>query len=108
MKINVRARHLVWTTDQLAEVRRRLEEALARISPSIRTVDVTISPGHGPDGQRDTKCVLRIRGRSIPTIVVAHTGVDMLSTISRAADHAQQAAIHKAARRRLLRPLPAY
>lgn len=105
MKIDIRARHLALSPEHLEEVHRRIHAALARISPMIRSVGVTIADINGPRGGADKKCIVRVRGRSVPTVVVEHVGVDTLATVARAAERAERAVLTKLARRRLFAPL---
>jgi hypothetical protein len=105
MKLDLRTRHLVLTPETRDEVRRRIYTALARISPWIRAVDVTVTDINGPRAGADKQCRLRIRGRSIPSIVVEHVGTDTLATIVMAAGRAEQVLVRKMARRRTFAPL---
>jgi hypothetical protein len=66
MKLIVRTRHLELTPETHQAIRQRLYTAFARISPWIRTVDVTIADINGPKGGADKQCRLRVRGRAIP------------------------------------------
>lgn len=108
MKLTIRTRHLELTPETSEEIRQRLYTAFARISPWIRAADVTIADINGPKGGADKQCRMRIRGRSIPGIVVEHVGVETLATIATAAERAEQAVLRKLARRRMFAPLPAY
>lgn len=108
MKLTVRTRHLELSPETSAEIRQRLYTAFARISPWIRAVDVTVADINGPKGGADKQCRLRIRGRSIPTIVVEHLGTDTLATISTTASRAEQAVLRKVARQRVFAPILAF
>jgi hypothetical protein len=108
MKLTVRTRHLDLTPEATVEIRQRLYTAFGRISPWIRAVDVTIADINGPKGGADKQCRLRIRGRSIPSIVVEHTGTDTLATLATTAERAEQAVLRKVARRRAFAPLRAF
>ena len=108
MKIDIRARHLVLTPEARAEAHRRTTTSLARLSPWIRAVDVRISDINGPKGGADKLCRVRIRGRSIPSVVVEHVGTDTLAAIASAVDRAGQAIVRKMTRRRSFAPLLAF
>ena len=108
MKLDLRTRHLVLTPEARDQVRHRMSIALARVSSWIRVVDVTITDINGPKGGADKQCRLRIRGPSIPSVVVEHVGTETLATIASAAVRAEQVIIRKLARRRAFAPLLAY
>jgi len=108
MKLTIRTRHLAVTPDTSAEIRDRLVRAFQRIPESIRAVDVTIADINGPRGGADKQCRLRIRGPSIPTIVVEHVGTDIVATVSLAAGRAEQVVLRKVARRRGFAPILAF
>ncbi|MGE0401646.1 MAG: HPF/RaiA family ribosome-associated protein [Kofleriaceae bacterium] len=105
MKLTIRTRHLEITPETSEEIRQRLYNAFARISPWIRAVDVTIVDINGPKGGADKQCRLRVRGRSIPSIVIEHVGVDTLATIATVAERAEQTVLRRVARRRVFAPL---
>ena len=104
MKLDIRTRHLVLTPEIRDEARHRIAIAFARISPWIRSIDVTITDINGPKGGADKQCRLRVRGRSIRSVVVEHVGTDTLATVSMAAERAEQAILRKMARRRAFAP----
>jgi hypothetical protein len=108
MKLDLRTRSLVLTPEARDEVRRRISVALARVSSWIRVIDVTITDINGPRGGVDKQCRLRIRGRSIPSVVIEHVGADALATVAAAAGRAEQVIVRKLARRRAFTPLLAY
>ena len=108
MKLEVRTRHLVLTAQAREEMHRRITTALARISPWIRAVDVRIKDINGPKGGPDKQVHVRIRGRSIPSVVVEHVGMDALATVALAVERAGQAIVRKMARRRSFAPLLAF
>jgi putative sigma-54 modulation protein len=108
MKLTIRTRHLELTPATHDEVRRRTFVAFGRISPWIRSVDITLADINGPKGGADKQCRLRIRGRGMTGVVVEHVGVDTLATVMSAAERAAQAVLRKVARRRSFAPVLAY
>ena len=108
MKLDIRTRHLVLSPQARDEVRHRIAIAFARISPWIRTVDITITDINGPKGGADKQCRIRIRGRSIPSVVVEHVGTETLATIAIAAERAEHVIVRKLGRRRAFAPLLAF
>lgn len=105
MKLTIRMRHLVVTPETSSELRHRILRAFERVLPWIRAVDVAIADLNGPRGGADKQCRLRVRGTSIPTIVIEHVGVDTISTVALAAARAEQAVLRKRARRRSFAPM---
>lgn len=108
MKLTIRTRHLLLTTETHDEIRQRLYSAFASISPWIRAIDVTLADTNGPKGGADKQCRLRIRGPGFASVVIEHVGVDTLATVSRAAERAEQAVLRKVERRRTFAPILAF
>lgn len=108
MKLTIRTRHLLVTPATQDEIRRRIYAAFGRITPWIRTVDLTLTDINGPKGGADKQCRLRIRGRGMSGIVVEHVGIDTLATVSSAAERAEQVVLRKVARRRSFAPVLAF
>lgn len=102
MNLTIRTRHVHLTPVLHEQIRHRLYTAFGRISPWIRAVDVTISDINGPKGGLDKQCRLRVRGRSIPGIVIEHVGVDTLAVIADVAERAEQAVLRSVRRQRSL------
>ena len=50
MKLAIRTRHLLLSPEALAELRRRVTVAFARLDPWVRTVDITVEDTNGPKG----------------------------------------------------------
>lgn len=100
MKIDIRTRHLELSAEASEEVRHRIRSALDRLSLAIDTVDVTLTDINGPRGGADKQCRLRVRGPSIPRIVIEHVGHDTIATVTAAAERTQQAVVRRMARRR--------
>ncbi len=108
MKLNIRTRHLSLSPETYAELRHRVYVAFARITPWVRAVDITVADINGPRGGADKQCRLRVRGRSVPNIVVEHVGVDTLATVALAAERAERTLVRKMARRRGFAPILAF
>jgi|MudIll2142460700_1097286.scaffolds.fasta_scaffold07786_2 hypothetical protein len=108
MKLSIRTRHLSLSPETQTELRQRVVVAFARISPWVRAVDITVADINGPKGGADKQCRLRVRGRSIPDIVVEHVGCDTIATVALAVERAGQALVRKMARRRGFAPILAF
>ena len=108
MQVTIRARHLLLTPEMHSEIRHRIYVAFARISASIRSLDITLADINGPKGGADKQCRLRIRGVGMTKIVVEQVGVDTLATVSSAAERAEQVVLREMARRRAFAPLVAF
>jgi len=108
MKLTVRARHVVLSEEISTELRHRLQQVFSRLLPAIQTVDVTITDINGPKGGADKQCRVRVRGPSLPAVVVKQTGVDVIATVAAAARRAEQVVIGKMARRRAFAPALAF
>lgn len=107
MKLDIRTRHLLLSAETLAELRRRVNLVFARISPRIRTVDVTVADINGPKGGADKQCRLVVRGRSTRSIAIEQVGTDTLATVAMAASRAEQALLRELSRRRGFAPIVA-
>lgn len=108
MKLALRIRHVDLSPQTREKIIERVSLALARISPWLRRVDISVSDINGPKGGADKQCRLRIRGRGIPSVVIEHVGMDTLSTIGVAAERAEQVIVRKMARRRTFAPQLAF
>lgn len=104
--VSIRARHLELEAVQHDAIARRLDFALARLSSSIRDVDCVVTDINGPRGGIDKHVRLRIRSQAGALIVVDDLGDDLMTTIGRAADRLQRAAIRVFARGRRFAPDP--
>lgn len=108
MKLTIRARHVDLTAELREQMHRRLHFALGRLAPAIRAVDVSIVDINGPRGGADKHCRVRVRGRSLPVIVIEHVGSDVLSTVSLVAERAERAVVRALSRRRGFVPTLSY
>lgn len=108
MKLTIRSRHVSLTPKDDADLRYRVLHAFERVQLLAEAIDITIADTNGPKGGADKQCRLRVRGRSIPRIVVESVGVDVFSTVAVAADRAQQVLLRKVARRRRFLPALAF
>ncbi len=106
MKLTVRSRHLDLGPELLDQIHRRLHFALGRLAAEIQTVDVTVADLNGPKGGADKQCRVRIRGRSLGTVVIEHVGSEILPVMSLAADRAERAVVRALARSRRFGPAP--
>jgi putative sigma-54 modulation protein len=104
MKLTIRTRHLELSPELRDQLHRRIQFALGRLSPAIRTVDVTVADINGPKGGDDKQCRIRVRGQAIGTLVLEHLGRDPLTTVSQAAERAAYAVSRSLARRRMFAP----
>ena len=104
MQLTIRIRHLNVSPELRAELDRRLHFALGRLAGAIRSVDVTFADLNGPKGGADKHCRVRIRGRSLGTIVIEHVGTEILPVMSVAADRAERAVVRALARSRRFGP----
>lgn len=108
MKLTIRTRHVELTPELSAELEQCIERAFDRIRPLVTRIDLTIVDINGPKGGPDKQARLRLRGRSLPGIVVEHVGIDTLATVALVAERAEQAVLRKAARRRAFAPALAF
>jgi len=106
LTISIRARHLELPSVHHDAIARRLDFALARLSTSIRDVDCVVTDINGPRGGLDKHVRLRVRGHAGSMILIDDLGDDLMTTIGRAADRLQRAAIRVFARRRRFAPDP--
>ena len=102
-----RTRHFELSPALRDQLHRRLTFALGRLAASIRAVEVTIVDTNGPRGGADKLLRIRVRGASLPSIVIEQVGTDILSTVSLAAERAERAVVRSMARRRVFAPMQA-
>lgn len=108
MQLTIRTRHLSLSPETQEELRRRILLAFARVRLWVRDVDVTLADVNGPRGGADKQCRLRVRGRSVRSIVVEQVGMDVVATVAHAAERAEQTLVRKMARRRGFAPVLAF
>lgn len=107
LNVTIRTRHFELSPALRDQLHRRLTFALGRLAASIRAVEVTIVDTNGPRGGADKLLRIRVRGASLPSIVIEQVGTDILSTVSLAAERAERAVVRSLARRRTFAPMQA-
>jgi len=89
-----------WPRESTALAERRLEYALGRFAPRVRSLSVRLSDLNGPRGGLDKKCLIAVRlERPRRVIVIEDVDADEGAAINRAADRAARAvsrAVHAA------------
>ncbi len=100
MKLVIRARNLDLTPELRERVRRRIQFALGRLGPAVRTVTVTLADVNGPRGGVDKLCRLRVTGDQLPALVIEAADADVAVALDVAAERAGRAVIRARERRR--------
>jgi ribosome-associated translation inhibitor RaiA len=101
MRLSIRARGLELSDELRDHVTRRLSFALARVSPLLRRVDVTLEDVNGPKGGIDKVCRVRARGPGLREIVVEERHSDVMAAVDVAASRAGRAVLRASSVRRL-------
>ena len=91
MRLAIRARGLELTDELRAHVMTRIAFALARFSPRLRRVDVTLEGINGTKGGIDKVCRVRVRGPGLHDVVVDDRDRDVDVAVDMAASRAGRA-----------------
>jgi len=85
-------------------VRTRLAYALSHAGPAISRVVVRLGDINGPRGGADKRCLIELRLKSVPAVVVEDVEADLYHAIDRAADRAGRTLARRLARQREFAP----
>ena len=86
MQLDVRCMHMALDRDGMEQIRRRFEHGLDHFAHVIQRGRVLVSDVNGPKGGADKHCLVQLRLRGAPDVVIEEDGVDLFSVIGRAAD----------------------
>lgn len=97
-----------WPVESSDLAERRLEYALGRFAPRVRSLSVRLTDTNGPRGGLDKRCLIAVRlMRPRRLIVIEDVDTDAAVVISRAAERAARAvsrAVHAAGHWRVGEP----
>jgi ribosomal subunit interface protein len=79
---------------------KRLAYGLSRGDEAITRITVRLSDINGPRGGPDKRCLIEVRLKASPTVVVEDVETDLYVAIDRAVDRAGRALTRQLARRR--------
>ena len=85
MRLDIRSMHLTLDPGALAHIRRRFEQGLDHFAHYILRGRVLLSDVNGPKGGADKHCLVQLRLRRAPEIVIEEEGVELFSVIDSAA-----------------------
>jgi len=86
MRLEIRSVHLELDDGALDRIRGRFEHGLDHFAHRILGGRIVLSDVNGPKGGADKHCLVRLRLRRVPEIVIDEKGVGLFSVIGRAAD----------------------
>lgn len=104
MKLVIRTHPSTLGPRATTEVRRRIFGGLARVSPWVRAVELTIVL----DPDANAFCRLQITGRSIRVVTVEDRGQGMPACVDVVVMRAARQIAHQLSHRRLLTPVAAF
>ena len=90
MQIDIHALNFTLTDGLRARVEHRLRFALTRFQDQMSGISVRLSDVNGPKGGADKRCLVRIKAKGLPDIVVADTEADLYVAVDRAVDRARR------------------
>lgn len=90
MQIDIRAQDFTLTEALRTHVEHRLRFAMTRFHDRMHRISVRMSDVNGPKGGVDKRCVVVIKARGLPDIVVADTEADLYVAIDRAVGRARR------------------
>ena len=86
MRLDIRSLHLDLDNGTLAHIRQRFEHGLDHFAHYILRGRIVLRDVNGPKGGADKHCLVQLRLRWAPDIVVEEEGVELFYVIDRAAD----------------------
>jgi putative sigma-54 modulation protein len=86
MRLDIRSMHMALNQDALAHIRRRFEHGLDHFAHYILRGRILLSDVNGPKGGADKHCLVQLRLRWAPDIVIEQEGVELFNVIDRTAD----------------------
>jgi putative sigma-54 modulation protein len=86
MRLDIRSVHLALDRGALDRIRERFERGLDHFAQYILAGRIQLSDVNGPKGGSDKHCLVQLRLRRVPEVVIEEVGVDLFSVIGRAAD----------------------
>ena len=90
MNIRIQAKDFSLTAALDAEVRKQVEQALARFDDYVVAVDVFLSDVNGPKGGPDKACVIRVQLPNRTTIPIETIRSDLYAAVYQSARRARR------------------
>lgn len=100
-RLSIRARGLELTEALRDHVTRRIHFALARVSPALGRVDVTLEDINGPRGGIDKVCRVRARGPGLREVIVEERDADVTVAVDLASSRVGRTVLRAVEVRRL-------
>ena len=88
MRINVKAVSLQMDARARAQIERRMNASLGRLSHHIQRAAVRVTDRNGPRGGEDIACSVELRLRPRGRIFVEETDIDLAGAVGKAAETA--------------------
>lgn len=102
--VHVRVVGAILSPEDREMVRTKLTRRLTKFASAIERVSVRIADVNGPKGGVDHRCVIKVVLRGLPSVVVERTDAALQLAVD-AAVRATGMSVHRAIRRRRLKPL---
>lgn len=106
MHIDIRAQGFSLTQGLRDYVMKRLAYAFSHGDASITRLRVSLSDINGPRGGADKRCLIEVRLKQAPAVVIEDVEADLYVAIERAAERAGRALARRLERGRPVRGLP--
>jgi putative sigma-54 modulation protein len=104
MQMDIQSQGFTLTPGPHDYLTKRLAYSLGHGDQSITRVIVRLSDINGPRGGDDKRCLIEVRLRQLPAVVIADTEADLYAAIDRATDRASRTLARRLARQRESRP----
>lgn len=104
MQIAMHSQGFTLTPGLRAHVEKRLAYALSNGDGSILRVSVRLSDVNGPRGGDDKRCLIEVRLKHAPAVVIEDVEADLYVAIDRAAERAGRTLARRLARQRMFAP----
>lgn len=105
MHIDIHTHGFSLTPGLREHVEKRLAYALSHIGDSIQRLTVRLSDINGPKGGDDKRCLIELRLKQAPAVVIEDVEADLYVAIDRAAERAGRTLARRLARLREFAPV---
>lgn len=104
MQLDIQSQGFTLTAGLHDYVTKRLAYSLGHGDQAITRVIVRLSDINGPRGGDDKRCLIEVRLKQLPAVVIADTEADLYLAIDRASDRASRTLARRLVRQRDSRP----
>lgn len=105
MQMDIQSQGFPLTASLREYLKKRLAYGLNHGDDYITRVTVRLSDINGPRGGADKRCLIEVRLKHLPAVVIEDTEADLYVAIDRAAERASRTLARRLARQRVFAPM---